>query len=969
MGKCYNGMDINKKICKSIILIQKDMELVFLFACCNDIIKMMKKKKSKILKGNNKMKAWTKKALALLLILVMLVAMIPFGMISVSGLDYTKSEFSIASVDDWNDIAAYAAANPSARFTGKTIKLAKDVDFGGATIPTLFANNFEGTFDGQGYTLSNFNTEYGAVIANVTNAGSVIKNVKINGTVAYNTYHTDGTNGWQVFAGMLVNRMDAGTITDVSVAGSLTSNAYNVGAVAGLVALGDGVSVTIQNVNVSATVHNTRSKLSTAWHNAGGVVGGVESFTQTASLLIKNVNMSGTVTRDSGPAGGIIGAIFDRDGTSMPLYMGGTITVENCHVTGTVASATAGAGQGVGGIVGAFGAFKRESSDYYAFDGTLNISNCAVMGTLKNTNTTSTEPLAVGGIIGSASYGHATVNVDHCLVAATFPSQSLTATNGKGAGTILGAAASQTMFSLNVNNCVSTASGAMVGHSIAKEGQSAAWFSLNGKAQTSVSAGNSFDAWYYTNSITDNSVLTVSASAATAMVKKNEAGFVTRVGGQITALAVQDNVEDGATLTTNDKFSVRFIGISHVAEVASAKMTVVVRETATGEAYKKYEMACNLYDALNAYDLGGRQIAYYKAADFGANKFLALTIGNIPAGTMDYTFDFTPSYTTASGLVVTGETVSVTYDKNGQYVKEKASFDALGLPSAPSVRVMSSNILVVDMKHTDYTGYLTDHEQRLKNMATIYNFYQPDFVGLQEVSDSPQVNDMDCFDGVKTMQSVLMSYMNTNYKYVDFSDKLGSNSHFTPIIYNSAKWTPTAHDYDTTNSCGNVNCTMHRWQWALFESTENSAYKVIVLNLHGPSAETTWHGDSVKQAFYQDVNAQLKALEAKYPDIPIFITGDFNEQNGSTNLATMTSGTTAKIESDMTVNCEPSRTGIDHIFMTEGDATAKQFRMVDNCTELRVSSDHAPVYMDAVLNRIIIRTPGSAMDWNDGTVL
>ena len=72
------------------------------------------------------------------------------------------------------------------------------------------------------------------------------------------------------------------------------------------------------------------------------------------------------------------------------------------------------------------------------------------------------------------------------------------------------------------------------------------------------------------------------------MVKKNEAGFVTRVGGQITALAVQDNVEDGATLTTNDKFSVRFIGISHVAEVASAKMTVIVRETATGEAYKKY---------------------------------------------------------------------------------------------------------------------------------------------------------------------------------------------------------------------------------------------------------------------------------------------------------------------------------------------------------------------------------------------
>ena len=911
------------------------------------------------------MKAWTKKALALLLILVMLVAMIPFGMISVSGLDYTKSEFSIASVDDWNDIAAYAAANPSARFTGKTIKLAKDVDFGGATIPTLFANNFEGTFDGQGYTLSNFNTEYGAVIANVTNAGSVIKNVKINGTVAYNTYHTDGTNGWQVFAGMLVNRMDAGTITDVSVAGSLTSNAYNVGAVAGLVALGDGVSVTIQNVNVSATVHNTRSKLSTAWHNAGGVVGGVESFTQTASLLIKNVNMSGSVTRDSGPAGGIIGAIFDRDSSNIPLYMGGTITVENCHVTGTVASATAGAGQGVGGIVGAFGAFKRESSDYYAFDGTLNISNCAVMGTLKNTNTTSTEPLAVGGIIGSASYGHATVNVDHCLVAATFPSQSLTATNGKGAGTILGAAASQTMFSLNVNNCVSTASGAMVGHSIAKEGQSAAWFSLNGKAQTSVSAGNSFGAWLYTNGITDSSVVTVSASAASSMIKKNDAGFVTRVGGQITALAVQDNVEDGATLSPSDTFAIRFIGISHVSNVASAKMTVVVRDAVTGEAYKKYEKACNLYDALNAYNVNGQNLKYYKAADFGANKFLALTIGGIPAGTVDYTFDFTPSYTTASGLVVTAETVSITYDKNGQYVYEKASFDALDLPSAPSVRVMSSNILVVDMKHTDYTGYLTDHEQRLKNMATIYNFYQPDFVGLQEVSDSPQVNDMDCFDGVKTMQSVLMSYMNTNYKYVDFSDKLGSNSHFTPIIYNSAKWTPTAHDYDTTNSCRNVNCTMHRWQWALFQSVEDVNETVIVMNLHGP---TQAHGEAMggKDIFFNEVNAKLKELSSLYPNATITITGDYNERADSTYLSMMIDG--VKIQNTCNLTGNQEKSDIDHVFVSEELSSTQQFRVVDNFT-VRRCSDHKAVFADILLEKVYVPTPGSAMDWEDGMMI
>jgi len=921
------------------------------------------------------MKSWTKKVLALALCLFMLTAMIPFGIFSASGLDYSKSEFVISNANDWNDIATYAKEN-SATFAGKTIKLGQSVDFGGATIPMLIPSSFSGTFDGQGYTISNFNTTTGAIITNAMNGSAVIKNLNVNGTAEYYTYDDDGiSDAWQVYAGMVANLMQGGNITDVSVAGSITSNAYNVGAVVGAISVADGKSATVTNINVSATVHNVRTRASTGWHAAGGVVGNVETFGHDATFLIKNVNMSGTVTRDLGPAGGIIGAIEDKDGTPA-LYTAGTITVENCHVTGTVSSALPKAGYGVGGIVGAFGAFKRDSGDYFNFDGTLNISNCAVSGTVQNTSTSASEPVAVGGLIGSMAYCGATVNVNHCLVAASFPSQSLTATNGQGAGTILGAAASQSMSSLNVNNCVTTASGAnMIGHSIAREGQQAAWFALNGKEMTSVAAENTFavkgdSAWYYTNGITDNSVVTVSATAAETMIKKSAAGFINRVGGQITALAVQDNVEDGATLTSNETFAIRFIGISHVAEVASAKMTVIVRDAESGDAYKKYEKACNLYDALNAYDVNGQKLNYYKAADFGANKFLALTIGGIPAGTVDYTFDFTPSYTTADGLVVTGETVSITYDKNGQYVKERESFDALDLPSAPSVRIMSSNILVVDLDQTDYTNFLTDHEQRLANMATLYNFYQPDFIGLQEVTDATKVNGTNCFDGVKTMQSVLLSYMNANYKYVDFSDKLGSTSHFTPIMYDSAKWTPVAHDYDTTNSCNHSGCTMHRWQWALFQSVTDPAYKVIVFNLHGPSAETLYHGDSVKTAFYTDVNTQIKALEAAHPSVPIFVTGDYNAVNGSTYITTMTSGTSLKSEAEATTNCEPSTYGgIDHIYMTQGDATVKQFRQITDLKTIKVSTDHAPVYMDVVLNKITVPQYGSSMDWENGTLL
>ncbi len=925
------------------------------------------------------MKHWTKKALSLALVAVMLVSMIPMGIFSASALDYSKSEFSIANANDWNEVAAYSAANPSARFTGKTIKLAKSIDFGGATIPTLLANNFEGTFDGQGYTISNFKTTTGAVIANVTNAGSVIKNVKVDGAVEYNTYHTDGTNGWQVWAGMIINRMDEGTVTDISVAGSITSNAYNVGAVAGLAALADGKKATLQNVNVSATVNNNRTKITVGWHTAGGVLGSVETLGRSSELCIKNVNMSGTVTRTDGPAGGILGTVYYRN-DGVPLYTSGIINIENCQMSGTVTSATGRAGNGVGGIVGAFGAFKKETNDYSVFDGTMNINNCVVSGTIKNTNTTSGDALAVGGVIGSYAYCNATVNVEHCLITASFPSQSLTATNGKGAGLILGAGACQAMSTLNVNNTVSTANGAMIGHVIAREGSGVAWIALNGKNQSSVTAPNKLadNTWLYTNSINDGSVLTVSADVANAMLKKDDAGFIKRVGGQITALAVQDNVPDGATLTANNTYAIRFIGVSQVSNIASASMKVIVRDTASGVAFKQYEKACDLYDALNAYAVDGAKLAYYKATDFGAKKFLALTIGGVPGGDA-YTFEFTPSYTTTTGLTVTAETISITYDKNGQYVAAKASFDVAEPILAPTVRVMSSNILVADnsdgaqLPNADKNGNRLTHEQRYEKMAQLFNFYAPDFIGLQEVGDSPKVNDVNSFDGTKTMQSVLLSYMNSAYKYVDFSSKLGGNSHFTPILYNSEKWEVVTVDYDTTKECLVVACTMHRWQWARFRSVENPAYEVIVFNLHGPH-NGLYHGATVKDAFFKEANTQLKKLEAQYPSIPIFVTGDYNASPADPEMAgyltTMAAGTTLVNTRDLAANAEPNNHGsIDHIYLTNGDATVLQNRSVYNLTAVRLASDHAPVFVDARLNKLFIQTPGSSMGWGEGEVL
>ena len=189
-------------------------------------------------------------------------------------------------------------------------------------------------------------------------------------------------------------------------------------------------------------------------------------------------------------------------------------------------------------------------------------------------------------------------------------------------------------------------------------------------------------------------------------------------------------------------------------------------------------------------------------------------------------------------------------------------------------------------------------------------------------------------------------------------------------MYDSTKWKVMAIDYDTTSSCNHSGCTMHRWQWALFESVDIPEYKVILFNLHGPHAGL-FHEAAVKTAFFQDVNAQIKKLEAQYASIPIFVTGDFNAnpQDAETAgiLATMTNGTTLVNTRDSITNSEPSSSGnIDHIYMTNGDATVLQNRSVYNLTAVRPSSDHAPVFIDAQLKRVFVAMNGSSMGWGEG---
>lgn len=1035
------------------------------------------------------MKHFGRKLLSLGLVTIMLVTMLPMGIFTASALDYTQSEFTIASASDWNDLAS-ATQN----FAGKTVKLTRDFNANGATLESLF-DTFSGTFDGQGYTISNF-TATDALIAKQTTAGAVIKNLNVQGTVSGSA---------DTGVGMLVGSHDGTgslTISDVTVNGTVNSTGTHAGGVIGVLTLKEKNVATLANVTANVTVNNTKSVATNQMSGTGGVIGIYEPIGKP-TLTVSGINLTGSVSSKAS-VGGVIGAVFttkavgsttpyDNDdswgnGISDPnnsyagndktyylgitadeLYTGGTITVANVQSTLALSTNVVTEMVGAGGVVGTFGGFKRYHGDNFAFDGTLDINNCAIGGSIKNTSGAS-HPVGVGGILGAMSYSHAKVSVKHCVITASFPQNSLTGTKGEGAGLILGASGCQAMSSLDVNNCVTTSeSFALIGSILAKAGGgnkiTGAWLVLNNKNLTETAMPYNFldeDAkyhmatngasgypWTYSASVTDTSVLTVSTDVAAAMVKTNAKGYVYRVGGQITSLAVQDNAPDGATLTSGDTYAIRFIGLTHVEKVTSAKITVIVRNTETGKAFKRYNSYCKIYDALNAYDVNGAKLSYYKATDFGAKKFLALTIGNIPAGTA-YTFEFTPSYTTSNGVLVTGETVSISYDQNGQYVKAKEAFDVSPLILVPSIRVMSSNIMTEDPRwyncdnkrndtgeaynsHWDfgndpkyypvfcpdpdtctddtcnknecavanctdpdckfttdlknylgsgkcYQMYMRDDrngenlgrinkvagtglspEQRIAEMAKIYMAYEPDFIGLQEVNGSASVHNSVLtsteysFPGepTKTMQNVLKSYMGSNYDYVAF-DVPSDQRHYTPIMYRTDKWTVT-----DTYIALDTGCEMHRWQWARFESIENSKYSVIVLNLHGHTSSCGKYAE-----FYEAVNAEIKRLEELYPESTIVTTGDYNLQADSEHLATMVAGTQVKNSMNLTTNDDSYAGAIDHVFASRNHAIVEQFRVVSNAAGLSRATDHPSVFADIRLEP----TPntGAMMDWNVG---
>lgn len=284
------------------------------------------------------------------------------------------------------DLAYLGLSSHSDKYTDKYFRLTANIDMGGYNLYSSENNYmigdsssaFAGTFDGQGYTISNFSA-YGAGAVGLFSiiGGATIKNLCVN-AAQIGCESSDGTAS--TYAGGIVGRTGVlgGTITNCNVFNTTVKATTHIGGI-----VGSAQKTTISNCVNSATVsdieNNTEANLL-----AGGIIGSswaVLNKDKEIRITIENCVNYGSVSvtdeakKVSGikSAGGIIGAISQND------------TVNSCINFGTVYAESTSYRVTSGGIVGRLRSADFDKSGLVYITNCLNLSdNIAVSGGTSN---------------------------------------------------------------------------------------------------------------------------------------------------------------------------------------------------------------------------------------------------------------------------------------------------------------------------------------------------------------------------------------------------------------------------------------------------------------------------------------------------------------------------------------------------------------------------------------------------------
>ena len=252
------------------------------------------------------------------------------GKVDVDWYTPNATEYTISSAEELAGLAQIVNTCVDS-FAGKTVKLASNINLNNLAwtpIGDVDADDFvgfQGTFDGQGYTIANLKIDsnswgqglFGYMTKNIT-----IQNVNIhNATVkAADT------------CGVIVGYATYGTFSNIHVTGNVTvSGSATDGHVGGIA--GCGYNATFENCSVIAN-----GEITSAGSFAGGIVGYQCNNTKT----IKDCSVEGLTITGYAAVGGISG-----------IVQTGSAAIDNCSVKNVVLNKTRVDGDpSIGALVG-----------------------------------------------------------------------------------------------------------------------------------------------------------------------------------------------------------------------------------------------------------------------------------------------------------------------------------------------------------------------------------------------------------------------------------------------------------------------------------------------------------------------------------------------------------------------------------------------------------------------------------------
>ncbi len=299
------------------------------------------------------------------------------------------------SINDADELVLFSDCSNSkgVNFSGKVIYLTANLDMTGKTMyPIAFrtqsnatyvnATAFRGTFDGQGYTISNLNmtmTSLADVLAKVEErwgknyTTTVVKTTNSETQqVTETTYTANSVNGWGLFCYIDSDATIAGSVKNLRLDDTCHFETKQNGAYSGT----GSIVGTVKNNNVRVTnCYSAATVIDKSTGSAGGIVGRGEQ-----AVTLTNCTFAGDVTA-SNHAGGVVG-----------YNTGGTF--ENCLNEGTVLST----GIQAGGMMA-------------RLDATATFTNCVNKGAVKVTADNDENYMA--GFVGKVRKG-TTLNLENC---------------------------------------------------------------------------------------------------------------------------------------------------------------------------------------------------------------------------------------------------------------------------------------------------------------------------------------------------------------------------------------------------------------------------------------------------------------------------------------------------------------------------------------------------------------------------